>query len=125
MIGLNWIVEFFSTRRVTKAVDEVKDKNLGKGAERIRKDAAGSIKTSPEPSRKGTPPHTRKGKLRRAIKASVENEIATIGPSSNEIGDIGGKLEHGDDVGQRPFMGPALNRNMATFAEDWEGTIGE
>jgi hypothetical protein len=55
------------------------------------------IKTSPEPSAPGHPPHTRKGQLRRAIVFGVERDGhgVVVGPTRNGIGLIGHTHEFG------------------------------
>jgi len=63
----------------------------------VRKVARSSIKRSPEPSRPGEPPHTRKGVLKRSILYAAEEDRKSVyvGPSFMDMGVIGGLHEQG------------------------------
>lgn len=80
------------------------------------------------PSPPGSPPHTRRGQLRRAIVFAATNDSAVIGPRYSVVGhaaeahEFGGRINR-NKYPERPTMGPALNRNLARFASDWAGTI--
>lgn len=119
-------------------------KNVSHAAATIRKDVLQSIRMSDEPSRPGTPPNTRlrftrKGKVRKgAIQAAVvyaadrsgDDPFAMIGPRHSVLGEAGaahefGGMFRGDDYPERPFMGPALDRNLDRFGESFRGSIGE
>jgi phage gpG-like protein len=126
--------------RVAKATEVATFRNLGHAAARIRKDAIESIEPSDEPSEPGKPPHTRrrvsragkalKGHLQRAIVYASDKETATIGPRESIVGESASAHEHGGEYmgGEfpaRPFMRPALERNLDKFHRDWAGSIGE
>lgn len=77
----------------------------------------------------GTPPYTRRGQLKRAIKYAANKDGAVIGPEFSKVGVSAeahefGKQYKGADYPDRPFMGPALQRNINRFAQSWAGSIG-
>ena len=116
--------------KVEKAVAEAAFKNFSHAAARIRKDAIASITKSSEPSQPGSPPHTRKRQLNRAILFSADKQSAVIGPRHSVVGDaaqaheFGGSFR-GTDYPERPFMGPALDKNAARFGSDWAASVGD
>jgi len=131
MIGLTVKTEDH-TKRVSDAADGAAFRNLGHGASRISRDAKDSIVVSPEPSEAGTPPHTRRRQLKRAIRYDNDRQAqeAVIGPMYSEVGEAGaahefGAVFKGTDFDERAFMGPALEKNADRFADDWVGSIGE
>jgi hypothetical protein len=131
MIGLK-VTSQLSPAPVIKAADKAAFRNMGHAGARIRKDAQESIVVSPEPSLPGTPPHTRKRQLPRAIRFDYDKreQSAVIGPRFSVVGEAGEAHEfggefRGDTFDERPYMLPALERNIPRFAQDWEGSIGE
>lgn len=72
-------------------------KSLGGAAAYVMKVAKRKIKQSENPSKKGRPPHTRRGALRRAIVFAVnENgEFALVGPSADLFSNIAKYHEFG------------------------------
>lgn len=131
MFGLTATTEFDS-RRVKAASDRGSFKNLGHAAATIRKEAVASIEVSPEPSDPGTPPHTKKRQLKRAIRFDVDKarQLAVIGPRESMVGESAAAHEHGgdfkgQDYDQRAFMFPALEANLDRVGDEWKGTIGE
>jgi hypothetical protein len=72
-------------------------KSLGGAAAYVMKVAKRKIKQSEKPSKKGRPPHTRRGALRRAIVFAVnENgEFALVGPSADLFSNIAKYHEFG------------------------------
>jgi hypothetical protein len=117
------------TDQVEKAAERAAYKNLGHAAASIRKDAIASIETSPEPSAPGQPPHTRRGRAKKAGQYFADQESAVVGFAASVIGTGMEPHEHGESRGknhypERPTMGPALERNRDRFADEWEGSIG-
>jgi len=114
------------THKVREAAERATFKNLGHAAAAIRKTAARSIETSPEPSLPGEPPHTRRGnRIRRSLRYAREGkERAVIGPLESIMGIGGERLEEGTEFEARPFMGPALEENLDRFASGWGASIG-
>lgn len=118
------------TKRVKDAADKAAFRNFGHAAASIRKDAAASIEVSPEPSPRGTPPHTRRRLLPRAMRYAVDKLGAVIGPMASVAGQVGSAHEFGgrykgQDYPEREFMFPALERGVPRFAGQWRGSIGE
>jgi len=132
MFGLDVIVDS-RMQRVEELAERAQFRNFGHASARISKDAKASIVTSSDPSPPGSPPHTRAQRghnLRGAIRYASDQDGAIIGPMKSIVGDVGQAHEfggrfRGEDFERRPFMGPALERNLDRFADDWEGSIGE
>lgn len=117
--------------RVKQAAEKDAFRNFGHAAASIRKEAASSIESSPEPSPAGSPPHTRRRNfLRRAIRYAYDKEGAVIGTMASVIGTAGEAHEKGirykgTEFPERPFMFPALEKSIPRFAGNWRGSIGE
>ena len=116
-------------KRVADAAQEAKFRNFGHAAASIRKDAISTIEKSEKASEPGSPPHTRRGQLPRAIRYAVDKDGAVIGPMASVVGESGAAHElggsyKGEDYPARPFMAPALERAEPRFADDWRGSIG-
>jgi len=120
--------------KVAAAARRATYRNLFHAAASIRKTAIESIERSPDPSEEGEPPHTRgfrRGGLREAIAFEVElrDEQAVVGVDADKLGRAGEPHEHGrkykgQEYEERPFMGPALEKNRDRFARGWAGSIG-
>lgn len=130
MIGVNVKVED-QTKKVVAAGEKAAYRNLRHAAASISKDMKASLETAPGPSAPGEAPHTHKGAyLRRAVRYFADQESAVIGPMASIVGEAGAAHEHGEefhgtDYPDRPFAGPALERNEGRLLDDWRGTIGE
>lgn len=118
------------SRRVREAADRAARRVFAKAAFRIMRDAQASVERSAEPSAPGEPPHTRRGQLKRAIRYAATKDGAVIGPLESMVGvaaeahEFGGGFR-GQDYPSRPFMGPALERDLDNFAGDFTGSIGQ
>jgi hypothetical protein len=116
------------TKKVSDAAERASFKNLGHAAASIRKTAQSEITTDPGPSEPGTPPHSRRGLLRRAIRYAADKDSAVIGPVAGLVGEsaepeeFGGEYK-GENYPARPFMGPALEANLDRFSKEWEGSV--
>lgn len=131
MIGLEVKTED-KTQHVVDATERATFRNLGHAAAAIRRDAVESIVVAEGPSPEGTPPHTRRRQLKRAIRFDNDRaaEEAVIGPMASLVGEAGRAHElggefHGNEYPERPYMAPALEKNLDRFAGDWAGSIGE
>lgn len=119
-----------NTKAVKAASDKTAFRNFGHASASIRKDAAASIEVSEDPSAPGEPPHTRKRLLPRAMRFAYDKEGAVIGPTASIAGqagavhELGGRYK-GMTFPERPYMFPALERNIPRFAGSWQGSIGE
>lgn len=101
------------------------------GAAKVRQVAIASITPSPLASSPGRPPHTRGSMAlpRSILFATDEAEAeAIVGPSATMVGrsarrhEIGG-LFAGQYFERRPFMAPALDKSLDTFAGDFAGSF--
>ena len=117
-------------RKVIARAKKANIENLGHAGGTIRKVAQHSIKKSPEPSASGTPPHTRRGLLRKSILYAVEKaqNRVVIGPSVRIVGPAGMPHEFGgrfrkERYPKRPFMGPALEQVRERLPKHWEASI--
>jgi phage gpG-like protein len=104
--------------------------SLGHAGAAIRLQARHSIKKGSKRSAPGTPPHTRKGRLRNAIKYAVQKErqSVVIGPDAEVAGDSGKAHEFGgkfrrEHYPKRPFMGPALQNVADRLPTFWRGSV--
>ena len=103
---------------------------LAHAAATIRLIARRSIRRSPVASAPGTPPHTRRGQLRRAILYAVEKDrqSVVIGPDYGLIGlsatphEFGGRYRR-ERYPKRAFMGPALENVEDRLPKFWAGSV--
>lgn len=122
--------EGLDARRIKRATDRATFKNLGHAGAAIRMAARRSIRNSPKKSIAGKPPHTRKGRLRNAIKYAVSKSPASvvIGPDVEVAGTSGKAHEFGgryrqETYDKRPFMGPALEKVKDRLPAFWAGSV--
>lgn len=104
------------------------------GAAKVRQIAIASIASAVGPSAPGHPPHTRRGRLPRSILFAADmagdEASAIIGPSAALMGpaarahEFGGQFR-GEYYPARPFMGPALDKSLDTFAGDFSGSLSD
>lgn len=101
MIGLRSRVKL-NDRRLARKVDQASFRSLGHAAGAIRLTASRSIRRrkSGKPSSPGTPPHTRTGNLKRAIRYEIDKMAgvvvgADIGPVNLKGGRLWDLHEHG------------------------------
>jgi phage gpG-like protein len=139
------------TAKVVQAAKDAGELSMGRAAGRIRKDSIASIKRAPKAkaqgrntkgqftkaraataSPPGSAPYTKRGQLKRAIVYDVNkaDQSAVIGPRASVVGlsaeahEFGGTYK-GSEYPERPFMGPALDKNIGAFAQGFSGTIGQ
>ena len=123
-------------RKAMTVVKRAEIKSLSHAAAAIRLQAVRSIRQSPRsrPAAPGSPPHTRKGLLRRSILyALIEENVAPaaiVGPSfdlaglSGKAHEFGGQFR-GVDFPVRPFMGPALDVIANRLPSFFAGSVKE
>lgn len=117
-------------KRVVKAAQTGSIKSLGHAGGAIRMTAKRSIRRSKSESQEGTPPHTRKGQLRRAILYAVEKDkqSVVVGPDVSIVStagtahEFGGRFR-GEQYPRRPFMGPALEKTKERLPKMWAGSV--
>jgi len=129
MIGLS-VKTTDNTKAVIEAVDKAAYRSLSHAAASIRKEAIASVEKSAGASPTGTPPHTRRGRLKRAITYDATKESAVIGPRRSRFGTALQAHEHegmrvykGQRFPSRPTMFPAMTRNLQRFAASWAGEV--
>ena len=119
------------SRRVREKAARAAKLAFARTAFRIGGEAIKSIETSDEPASPGQPPHTRKRRrLPRAIRYYADTEGAVIGPQASKTGQAGqphefGGRYKGGDYPERPFMAPALESQLDSFAGEFAGSIGQ
>ena len=120
----------FDARKVRKKADAGTFKSLNHAAAAIRLTARRSIRRSPKESAAGTPPHTRRGLLKRALLYNVDKSRmrAVIGPAYSIAGrsgsahEFGGKY-YGRKYPKRSFIGPALRKQESRIPRFWSASI--
>ncbi len=127
MIRLDFRTEW-AIDRVMKDVRLANIDSLGKAGQMLMRVARAMIVTSKKPSRPGTPPHSRRGQLRRAIRYEVERAGVVVGPTAQMLGIAGtahefGGYYRGGTYPERPFMGPALERVIDRLPSHWEASV--
>ena len=117
--------------RIEKAAARAAYWAWAKSAYRIMRDAQSTILINRRASPPGTPPHTgRRKQLRVAIQYSASKDDAVVGPrgswvdESMRVHEFGGFYK-GHKYPARPFMGPALSRELDQFAGEFSGQIGQ
>ena len=118
------------TRKVVNAARKGSITSLGHAGAYLRKVARHSIHKSPKASPAGSPPHTRKGRLRNAIKYAVIKAAQTvvIGPdvavagTSGRAHEFGGRYKR-ETYDRRAFMGPALNKTQDRLPPMWANSV--
>ena len=116
--------------RVRKEAERASRRVFAKAAFRIMRDAQASIVRSSTPSTAGSPPHTKRGQLKRSIRYDATKDGAVIGPIASRVGTSGeahefGGSYKGGSFPERPFMGPALGRELDKFAGEFSGEISQ
>lgn len=120
----------FDQKKVRRAAKAGSIKSLGYAGAAIRLAARRSIKKSPTASVPGAPPHTRRGRIRNAIKyaVSADKQSVVIGPdveiagTSAKAHEFGGRYRR-EQYDKRPFMGPALLKTKARLPAIWAGSV--
>jgi phage gpG-like protein len=116
--------------KVLKAARKGSIQSLGHAGAAIRLAARRSIKKNKKASMAGSPPNTRKGRLRNAIKYALQHaaQSVVIGPDAAVAADSGKAHEFGghyrrENYPRRPFMGPALEKIRPRLPGFWAGSI--
>ena len=96
----------------------------------VRKSARNAVFKSKRASEKGTPPHTRRGLLKRSILFGVDKSrmSVVIGPAKKFIGismiahEFGGMYRR-RRYPKRPLMGPTLQKTAPQLPKLWEDAV--
>ncbi len=118
-----------------EAVRKGSFRSMSHAAANISKTAKELIIKDRDPSSPGLPPHTKFGRLRKAIRYAAgknfdANQIgAVIGPIGSAMGKSASAHEFGGDykgttMPSRPFMIFALYKAAPRLAGEWRGSIG-
>jgi hypothetical protein len=135
---------FFDTDRVKKSADAATRKVLSQAGSFIRTTAKHSIRQRKKPSAPGQPPSSHSGLLRRFIFFGYDEARKTVvvGPMrlNQKIGAAPEALEHGGTsevvegfrgkrrkrkvrIRARPFMGPAMEKELPKFPSLWANSV--
>ena len=95
----------------------------------VRRVAQRKVVTSPKASQPGSPPHSRRGLLKRAILFGSDGDKSVlVGPGFNFVGpsmsahEFGGKYRR-ERYPKRPLMGPALKESAPHVAKMWKDAV--
>jgi hypothetical protein len=120
----------FDAKKVRDAARKGNITSLGHAGAALRLQARHAIRKGKKPSPAGTPPHTRKGRLRNSIKYAVtaSKQSAVIGPDYAVAADAGMAHEFGgkfrrEKYDRRPFMAPALESVKDRLPSFWAGSV--
>jgi hypothetical protein len=129
MIAMKAKTKFDKSKVLVKA-KKANITNLGHAGAALRLAARRSIRTRQKPSPVGTPPHSRRGQLRRAIAYSVDKArgLVVIGPERDAVGKSGSAHEFGgryrrERYPKRPYMGPALEKIQDRLPDFWANSV--
>jgi hypothetical protein len=133
---------FFDKKAVLSAVDKAKRAVLSKAGAFIRTTAKHSIRTKKGSAPPGKPPHSHEGSLRRLIYFGYDraSDSVVIGPvgfkrsTAPNVLEFGGKSEvkrrrRGKvvktraTIQERPYMGPALEKERPNLPKRWAGSV--
>ncbi len=135
---------FFDTAKVRRAVDKAARATLSKAGAFVRMAARSSIRKRKRISAPGQPPSSHAGLLRRLIFFGYDagSKSVVIGPMrlNQKIGAAPEALEHGGTstvvegrrgkrrkrrirVKPRPFMGPALQKELPKLPKLWAKSV--
>jgi hypothetical protein len=135
---------FFDTDRVKRAADTATRKNLSKAGAFIRTTAKHSIRQRKKPAPPGQPPSSHSGLLRRFIFFGYDEarQTVVVGPMrlNQKVGTAPEALEHGGTsevveglrgkrrkrrvkIKARPFMGPAMEKELPKFPSLWANSV--
>lgn len=142
MIDLSIKQLFFDRPKVQRAVDKARRKVLSKAGAFVRTSAKSSIRKRKGISRPGNPPHSHTGLVRRFILFGYDHatDSVVVGPVKIKSGRAVESLEYGGKstansrrrgrriqravtVRARPFMRPAMKKELPKFPELWRNSI--
>ena len=111
--------------RIARASREI----LRRAGAYVRRIAQRKVATSPKPSQPGSPPHSRKGLLKRSILFGSDGDSSVlVGPGFNLVGpsmsahEFGGKYRR-ERYPKRPLMGPSLKESAPHLAKMWKDAV--
>ena len=118
------------SRRLLGTVNKANYSSLRSAGAYVRKAARNAVFISKHASKEGTPPHTRRGLLKRSILFGVDKSrmSVVIGPAKKFIGvsmtahEFGGMYRR-RRYPKRPLMGPTLNRTAPELPKLWANAV--
>ncbi len=120
----------FDKQKVLVKAKQANITSLGHAGAALRLTARRSIRTRKKTSLPGTPPHTRRGQLKRAIAYAVDKQrgVVAIGPERDGVGTSGSAHEFGgryrrERYPKRPYMGPALEKLQDRLPDFWANSV--
>lgn len=120
----------FDKQKVLLKTKQANITSLGHAGAALRLTARRSIRTRKKASPSGTPPHTRRGQLKRAIAYAVDKQrgVVVIGPERDGVGTSGSAHEFGgryrrERYPKRPYMGPALEKLQDRLPDFWANSV--
>ena len=126
---MNTEVEFDGDGLVAKVAKASVDVLRRMGAY-VRAIARRKVTRSDKASAPGSPPHTRKGALKRGILFGVERDggSVVVGPSERFVGQSMSAHEFGgayrrERYPKRPLMGPSLKESAPHLAKMWRDAV--
>lgn len=135
---------FFDSERVVRAANAANRRNLSKAGAFVRRTARSSIRKRKRISAPGQPPSSHTGLLKRFIFFGYDagSKSVIIGPMrlNSKAGMAPEALEHGGRsvvvtgrrgrrkrrrirVHARPFMGPAMEKELPKFPKLWSNSV--
>ena len=139
MVKMRMASLFFDAPRVVRAVDAATRRALSRAGAFIRQRAKTSIRKRKGVSKPGGPPHSHAGHLRRLIFFAYEPHDRTmvIGPlpfrkaEAPRLLEFGGAVTRKSRSGRRrrltyeprPFMGPAMDKELPNLPSRWRGSV--
>ena len=120
----------FDSDAVSNAVRKGGVKSLRQAGAYVRKAARHAVKKSPKASSAGTPPHTRRGLLKRSLLFGVEPRrmAVVIGPAHQFVGismtahEFGGMYRR-RKYPKRALMGPTLQKTAPNISKMWADSV--
>ena len=120
----------FDEEKVLNAVKSGNAKALRRAGAYVRKSARNAVSRSAKSSSPGTPPHTRRGLLKRSILFGTEKQrqSVVIGPAKSLIGisltahEFGG-MSRRRKYPKRPLMGPTLLKAAPALSKLWTDSV--
>lgn len=116
--------------RLAGAVKYASKQALRRAGAYVRAVAVNSVRKAKDAAPPGSPPHTRRGLLKRAVRfdSSGDGMTVAVGPVRSAVGlsmtahEFGG-LYRGRKYPQRRLMGPALGRSVPELAKLWRDSV--
>jgi len=120
----------FDPDAMKRAVEKGSLASLRQAGAYVRKSARHAVHRSKKSSLAGTPPHTRRGLLKRSLLFGVEKSrmAVVIGPAYQFVGismtahEFGGMYRR-RKYPKRPLMGPTLQKTAPNISKLWANSV--